>query len=422
MSSFRFAALGASLLGLACCVAPTRARASDLELFTPETLSVSADLRAVGTDGEPPWEDGYVGKLRYGDEAGLRLGNADLVWQPRFGWVVSATLTASAHGGPRGEAGISEAFLTIRPKASGPVRISSRIGFVWLPLSLEHEGAEWRVADTITPSAINAWVGEELRPLALEASASFPISQARVTATAALFTMNDTAGTLLALRGWALHDRKTLIGRAQPLPELSEDLEYLQPRYTHPSIYLGKSALPRPGYYLKLALALPAPVRVELFHYDNRANPEDLNAELEWGWDTRFDQIALAASLGASTDLRAQAIRGRSRMGYADPAGRRWIESRFRSAFALLTRRIGKDAVAVRAEAFSTEQGGTLISSQDDEHGWAATLAAHRALGPQLSLWVEGLHVESTREARSREALAPRQRQNQLQLMLRASW
>ena len=33
----------------------------------------------------------------------------------------------------------------------------------------------------------------------------------------------------------------------------------------------------RPGYYAKLAFQPPAPVRIELFRYDNRANPEAVN-------------------------------------------------------------------------------------------------------------------------------------------------
>jgi hypothetical protein len=403
-------------------LAPAPARASDVELFSPDTLSGSADVRTIAANGERSWERGDFGKLRYGDEAGPRLGNADLVWQPKFGWVLSATVTASALGGPRPEAGMSEAFFTVRPRLAGSTRAWARIGFVWAPASLEHEGADWHVAETVTPSAINSWIGEEVRPLAAEANLDFAAGDGRMTATAAMFTANDTAGALLALRGWALHDRKTLIGHAQPIPPLSKALAFVQPRYTHPTLYLGEGFARRPGYYLKLAWAPAAPFRVEAFRYVNRADPEDFNAELEWGWDTQFNQVAGELHFDQATAIKVQALAGRSRMGFTNAAGRIWVDSSFRSAFGLLTRHFSRGGAALRGEVFETTQRGRLVTAQDSEKGWAATLAAHRELGHALSLWVEVLHIESHRQARTREALDPEQRQNQLQFVLRGRW
>ena len=78
--------------------------------------------------------------------------------------------------------------------------------------------------------------------------------------------------------------------------------------------------------------------------------------------------------------------------------------------------------MALRGEAFSTNQAGTLVTAEDSEHGWATTIAAHRALGRHLSVWLEALHVESDRDARRRLGLAPHQCQNQLQWVLRGRW
>ena len=56
----------------------------------------------------------------------------------------------------------------------------------------------------------------------------------------------------------------------------------------------------------------------------------------------------LVADLGSGTELKAQAMQGRTRMGYAEPE-RRWVDNRFRSAFVMLTRPFGKFGLAARA-------------------------------------------------------------------------
>ena len=420
MASSRYlsaAWIGAALaLGLA---AP--AHASDLDLFGADTVSLSADARLIAADGETSWVNGGFGKLRYGDRLGPRLGNADLVWQPRLGWRIGATIVGSVNGGSRAEAGLSEAFLSIRSSPGGTVRWSARAGLMWVPLSTEHEGADWHVADTVTPSAINSWVGEEVRPLAIEGRVDLDAGQHRLALTGGLFAANDTAGTLLALRGWALHDRKTLAGRRQPLPALNEELEYIQPRFTHPLLDVAPGFARRPGYYAKLAWAPPLPLRIELFRYDNRAPPEVANADLEWGWRTAFNHVAAIVQAGPATSLKAQAIGGRTRMGYSEE-GRHWVDTRFRSAFLLASHRVGGNTVSGRIEAFGTRQNGSYVVGDDEERGWATTIAAKRSFGLHFTGLAEWVHVDSRREARVRLAEAPRQRQDQIQFVLRARW
>jgi hypothetical protein len=410
-------------LGLA---SPGHAAAS-LDLLSSETLSLAGDMRLVAADGERSWVDGGFGKLRSsGDGQGdwhvrPQLGNVDLVWQPRFGWALSGTVTGTLQGGEKTQVGISEAFLTVKPMQGGRVRLSARAGLIWTPISLEHGGADWHVTDTITPSAINSWIGEEVRPLAIELKADLSLGSHKLAATAALFAANDTAGALLTFRGWALHDRRTLVGHRQPLPPLSEEFEYYQPPFTHPLLDVGPGFAKRPGYYLKLAWSPPLPIRLELFRYDNRADPEAVNEDLEWGWRTRFNHFGAIVELGTGTELRVQAITGRALMGFKEADGI-WVDSRFRSAFALLTHHWGKLGVAGRIEAFGTRQRGSLVTGEDSEQGWAGTIAAQREIVPHLTGIVELLHVSSERDARERLGLQPRQNQTQVQVDLRVRW
>ena len=417
----------ASAIPLGCALAalwasPVRAE-GDAKLFGRDAFEVSGDMRLVAVDGERSWVEGGFGKLRSGSDGDLRakpeLGNVSLVWKPQFTWSLGAVIVGSVQGGERTDAGLSQAYLTYRPMRSSKLVFSARAGLMWPPVSLEHEGADWHVKDSITPSAINSWIAEEVRPVAVEATAGTTLGAHKLRATAALFAANDTAGTLLTFRGWGLHDRTTLAFRRQPLPPLGPMTGYQGP-VTHPLIDLHSGFAHRPGYYAKLAWAPPVPVRLELFHYDNRANPEDVNLDLEWGWHTRFDDAGVVADLGSGSELKVQALHGRTRMGYPMDV-RRWVDNSFRSAFAMLTRPFGKVGIAVRAEAFDTRNRGSVWTDEYDEHGWSAMIAAKRQWGPITAL-AELLHVSSDTPARENVGEGERQRQTQVQAEVRMHW
>src|SRR6185295_8921597 len=237
---------------LAALWATPAAAQSDVELFTADTLELNGDVRLVAVDDPRSWVDGGFGKLRSGSGDDLRLrpqlGNVSLVWKPQFTWSLGATIVGSLQGGERTEAGLSQAYLTFKPKRSTKVATSGRLGLMWPPVSLEHEGADWHVRDSITPSAINSWIGEEVRPVAAEASLTANFGAHQLRATAAVMAANDTAATLLTFRGWALHDRTTLAFHRQPLPPLGEFTGVKAP-YTNPLIDLHEGFAHRPGYY-----------------------------------------------------------------------------------------------------------------------------------------------------------------------------
>jgi hypothetical protein len=183
---------------------------------------------------------------------------------------------------------------------------------------------------------------------------------------------------------------------------------------------VGKGFAHRPGYYAKLSWQLPLPLRLELFRYDNRADPEASNEDLEWGWRTRFNQLGAIADLGADTQLRMQAISGDTRMGMIEDE-RRWVDTGFRSAFVLLSRPIGPIGLAARLEAFDTRNQGSEIEDEYDDTGWSAMVAGKRDWGRFTGV-IELLHVSSKMEERDEHELAPRQGQTSFKGQLRLHW
>ena len=93
------------------------------------------------------------------------LVEGNLIWQPRFTWTLTGTVVVTpAQHGQEHPVDLSEAVLTYKPLPlpGPPPPKSARAGLFWPPVSLEHSGPDWAVADTITPSAINSWIGDEV--------------------------------------------------------------------------------------------------------------------------------------------------------------------------------------------------------------------------------------------------------------------
>jgi hypothetical protein len=285
---------------------------------------------------------------------------------------------------------------------------------MWPPVSLEHSGPAWSVTETITPSAINSWIGEEVKPVAAEATASLPMGSGRIYATAAVFGWNDTAGTLLTFRGWALHDQKATLYSQQPLPPLNAFMTFAQAPRSRPVIELDD----RPGFYGKLGWSNPK-FALAVFYYDNRGDPEAVDNDLQWGWRTRFGNVSLQLRPDKRTTLTSQVMVGTTRMGFPEN-GRLWIDTRFASAFLLATRRLdGHASLSVRAEAFGTRGRGSEVGDESSENGWAATLAGRYTASDHVTLLGEVLHIDSDRPERSRIGSSPAQRQTVVQFSTR---
>lgn len=415
---FIAAAFAAALTALAWS-APAAADPPHLDM--PANLTAVIDFRMVLTDGERSFTDGGFGKSRFGgggEDVDVHAvpATGELVWRGPIVWNLDGTLALAAQDGQDQPVDLVEAYLTWRPLPTGPTRLSVRAGMFWPPVSLEHEGPAWQVSDMITPSAINSWIGEEVKVVGLEGTVTHPFAGGHVSATLGLFGFNDTAGTLLAFRGWALNDRKSGAFSRQPLPPINAFMQTSQPAWTTPSVEIDH----RPGFYGRLSWQMAAPVTLEAFYYDNRGDPEATTDHSQWGWETRFLNLGARVDLGPHTRILAQALTGATEMGIEEDEIY-WIETRFRAAFLRLTQEVGPVALTGRLDLFDTRQRGSQVGADDGENGWALTGAVDWRLSRQAELILEGLHVDSDRDARARLGLAPRQGQDVVQASMRIS-
>ena len=401
---------------------------SGTDFLSADTLSLILDARIVVADGHSSWLEGGFGKSRFDGQADGDMQfhaqpvEASLIWQPRFTRTLNANFSAAWQKGHTDEDfDLMEGFITFIPNRSGNTNFSAKAGYYWPEISLEHAtGGAWSTVYTITPSAINAWVGEEVKFIGAEATIYQTLGSHDFSATAGVFGFNDTSGTLLSFRGWALHDVKSTLFGQFKLPPLNPFMTIVQEPVTRSIIEIDD----RVGFYGRAEWRPSPSIVLNAFYYDNRGDPEAFTQSLQWGWRTRFWNFGLVADLGPSTRLIAQGMTGTTQMGFIPRNETRyWVDTRYRSAFALLTHQLGAGALSGRFEVFDTkERGSEMDPAEENEDGWAVTVAGRWPVADKFTLFVEALHIESERGGRARAGIAAKESQTVLQGALRFRW
>lgn len=388
------------------------------DIFEAEAFDVRIDLRASAVGGEKSWIDKGFGKLREGGDQGgteprLRLASIDLAWKPQFTFGLSGLVSVTHQDGQSNDIDLNEAYLKWR-SGPGETRFSGRIGLMWPPVSQEHSGSSWTVEDTITPSAANSWIAEEVQVLALEASLEQKLGEHEVKLTAAAFRHNDMSGTLLTYRGWALHDLRTTPHSHMQLPPLAPSAAPFQDTITNPFWELDGQT----GYYARVDWTPPLPMTLNIFRYDNMGDRLS-SRDMQTSWRTRFWNVGAIASLGEGFEAKAQAMWGNTLVGPDTPYGIP-ADVDFATAYLMFSHEIGEGKLSLRGDWFETTDNSFVETNNNNEDGWAATAAYRRPLAEHVEGAVELLHIESERPGRALYGTwAPEQSQTMLQFSLR---
>lgn len=413
-------ALARLVCGLLLLSCPGPASASDWSL----TPLARVDLDALAHDGPANWLDGGLGKLGQGrnDEAlraqvqfGLDV-EYRLLWRGR---VHLAGDAGNAHAGGR-RVGVSEAFVERLWFGDRQDRWRLRGGLHFLPTSMENVGEFWASPYTLTFSAANSWIAEEFRPLGAELGWTRSHDDGRALELAfGLLWGNDTAGALLAWRGFALHDRLGRFGETLPLPALASlapdgPFGEQDPRGSQA---FGADLDGRPGYSLRARWQPTANVMTRAAWIDNRAD-RDLHGG-DYAWRARFGILGAEWLLNAHWTLAGEWLWGDSGMGFGGDA---FAEIAFSTAYLLASWRGDAWRFSLRGESFRVRDLDRSAAEDNDERGHALTLAAFRDLAPGWRLGAEWLRVNARRSGAVELGLGERVDGDQLRLELRWSW
>ncbi|MCJ7555581.1 MAG: hypothetical protein MUP90_01555 [Gammaproteobacteria bacterium] len=384
-------------------------------------LELGVDLSYLSVSGYPSWTGGGAGKLRY-DEDGLVLSRAFMDFRYRLTDTLEAKVDAQLYTDNIGHPiDLTEAYLDWRPLGASANRYRFKLGAFYPRVSLENTGPGWSSPYTISPSALNTWVGEELRTVGLEGSwTRRPQSLGGMhtfTLYAAIFYYNDPAGALLSWKGWSIHDRQTRYGDELPLPPLPQIQPGMYFQRQDPYVAIFREIDNEPGYYLGGEWRYGKKVLARLMHYDNRGDPRAFeNGQYAWGTD--FDLVGVQLILPGDIGLIYQWMSGLTVMGPVYN-GTHVVDANYYSDFLLLTRAFGPHRVSARYDRFEVDENDQVPLDNNSEYGHAWTMAYTYQVSTEISLAAEWLAIETYREAWEYYGLDEEKTEYQLQLALR---
>ena len=407
-----------SVLLLAVLAGPTLA---DREPSRYDFVS-GLDLSYVSANGNPSWLDGSAGKLRYdGDTDGLMLSRAFGDFRVRLADTLDAHVVAAAFDdGISSAVDLTEAYLEWRPLAQSASRYRLKLGAFYPRISLENTGPAWTSPYTISSSAINTWVGEELRaygaefslsrrPQALGGAQSFTLF-------GSVFYDNDTAGGLIAWKGWSVHDRQSRLRDEIPLPpvpQIQPGMWFgLQDPYITPTLEIDHTY----GYYLGGEWLVNRRFLMRIMHYDNRTDPFGYK-DGQFAWHTWFDSAGLQATLPGDVGLFAQWMEGYTVWGTITD-GAYAVDVEFASYYLMLTKSIDRQRISARFDHFSIDENDQIPLDDNTETGHVWTLSYRFEVSPMVSLAAEWLAITSQRPAWAYFGLPEEKTERQLQLSM----
>lgn len=409
-------AAGAMLLAGGAALAPP-AQAADG--FPDIEFHGLLDARVVRTPDDRSTFDGGLGKLRTGGDPGSRTTTLE-----------EASLTATAHlipgldvythvraeGEQRTAVDIIEAYVRWHPAPTGPLSWQVKAGAFFPPISLENDGIAWTSRYTLTPSAINSWVGEELRTEGSEVTLTWRPDGpggSRFDLIGAVFAGNDGTGEMLDYRGWALIERP-----AGPLDKLRlpDEVPMHQHRSPPASFQPFAEIDHQPGFYAGGRWTDPLGGELSYLHWDNRGDPSVTNGRA-YAWDTDFDSVGYRITPAAGLTLLAQAMRGGTSI-YPSPASE--SDGHFQALYLLASQEWGRFRLSGRFDAFGTHEDTPVTTRPHfDEHGKAYTAAVSYRPLAWMRWTLEGVHVDSRRQQRLNVDLPIEAHENQAQLGVR---
>ncbi|HEV8657817.1 MAG TPA: hypothetical protein VGS96_04235 [Thermoanaerobaculia bacterium] len=345
-------------------------------------LHVFVSARTIYVKAPPSWTEGGFGRFDVGANTAdhhrtvnLQVAQLGFDWTPARWFLVHADGVARRlpSGSVGKDIGIVQAYADLFSE-----HLRLRAGSFWLPTSRENVDPLWTSRYTITFSALNTWIGQEVRPLGADLQFS-PNFYFNVGATA--FRGNDTMGTVLSDRGWVFGNRLSVYDETIALPPTDE--------ITKP---IGRDLDSRNGYSERIRISLPERAMLQFTHIDNRAEIRPAR-EPEVPWLTKFNIVGGEVGTTSPTTLAAEWMSGDTTLAF--PGGTFTLD--FDTAYVLASHKKGHSRWTARVERFSTRSHRRSADDSSREHGHAFTVAWLREASDHVRAGLEYVRVKGDR-------------------------
>jgi hypothetical protein len=371
-------------------------------------ISGYVELSGASSTAPSTWNGARgVGVLGTGDGAAGEARVAfDFSGDSRFSAHLGGLVRASSARDQGRKAGLLDAYFDYGDLVDDGFRI--RTGFAFAGSSFENVEAHWQTPYTLSLSALNSWIGEEFRPLGITASKRFDTEAlGSVDLSASVYGGNDSSAALLAWRGFAVHNRLSVLGETLPLLNLPS-LQAPSPsgfagQRDDGSKPFGADLDQRPGFALRARSSLNNGAHINVFFTDNRGDRELHSGE--YAWHTRFGLLGFDFPLSDSTTLVGEVLHGRTNMGFPPGAN---VAFDFNAAYLLASHALDAWTLSARVESFHINELDRSAGEQNTQNGNGITFAALRNMG-DWRVGVEAQYFDITRPGNSTFLATPNQ-------------
>jgi len=386
-------------------------------------LRTGIDVSYVDASGHQSWTEGSVGKLRYDDNNdGAMFSRAFADYEFQIADTLKAHAAVEAYDDDIGSTvDFTEAYLEWRPVPRSENRYRLKVGAFYPRISLENVAAGWSSPYTMSPSAINTWVAEELRTIGAELTVSRRPAMFGGTHTislqGAVFVGNDPTGSLLAWKGWSAHDRQSRFGDELPLPPLPQIQPGMMFEAQDPYVEPFSEVDDEVGFYINGEWRFGQRFRVRAMHYDNRAIPTVLE-DGQYAWTTKFEHIGAQYSLADGWDLLFQWMTGSTEMGPV-MNGAHVVDAEFDSKYLMLTKAYEQHRFSMRFDKFEVTENDQTDEDKNSDDGHIWTFAYFYDFSDNISFGVESLVIKTHHCGWQYQDLEPTLTEKQLQFTAR---
>jgi hypothetical protein len=372
------------------------------------------DLGFVAPSHQKTWIKGGFGKLDNGgggaqgpNFVGQALSDIRLQFDPSLDVFTRLRAAPDQHA----PFDIIEAYGRYQPIATRDLVWSVKLGAFFPPISLENESVGWTSPWTLTPSAINTWVGDELRTIGGETELRQRFGNIELGAIGAVYGVNDVAGQLIADRGWVFDSRPIgLLGEPRVPDLLARQIGLTPPLREQPFKAIGGG----PGWYAGGSVRQDELGKLTGLYYDNRADPGAFSGA-DFGWRTKFTSLGVDTAIG-DVVLLSQVMFGST---VIEPFRGFFATTDLQSAYLLAGYYFDDFRVAGRVDVFATQLSTSRGTTGPGEVGRAFTLSGSWSPMAWLRLTTELIEVHSYRGQRAADRLNPTADEFQAQFVTR---
>lgn len=370
--------------------------------------------RTTVVSGQPSWIEGGFGRLDFGaDDANDSAWRSNAVLQLGADWALSSWLHLHAQLLGRAEparnkgrrAGLVEAFAEVH---SETWRI--RAGQFFLGTSRENSGPLWTSPYSSSFSALNSWIGEEVRPIGIDVQwqPNFYLSGG-----ATAFRGNDSMGAQLGWRGWSVGNRLSVYHEVLPLPPLFSLKTGFDDQRADGTVPFERDLDGRTGFAARVRTQLPERAMIQFSHLDNRGDRNEYRGE--YAWRTKFNVVSAQAGTSSPVTALAEYTWGTTGMGHPPI----FVQADFYAAYALLSWHGGANRFTGRIDRFATRDRDGAPVETNTEHGTSWTVAWLHDVNPKVRLATELTQISGDRIAARESGADPNLNARSLTLELR---